>query len=112
MTAGIRRLPWWGKAMVAMLLLARWLWRFVVRDLAADDEESHRDAILEIRAGTGGDEATLFAADLMRMYQRLAEREGWTIELMSLSEGIPGSIREVIFTVRGRGIYGRLRYES
>ena len=46
------------------------------------------------------------------MYQRAAEREGWTIELMSLSEGIPGSIKEVIFTMRGKGVYGRLRYES
>jgi len=84
-----------------------------VRDLLApEDPLSDRAAVVEIRAGTGGDEAGLFAADLMRMYQHLAERQGWSIELMSLSEGIPGSVKEAIFTVRGRGVYGRLRYES
>jgi peptide chain release factor 1 len=76
------------------------------------DPLEDRPAVVEIRAGTGGDEAGLFAADLMRMYQRLAERQGWAVELVSLSEGIPGSIKEVIFTVRGRGVYGRLRFES
>jgi peptide chain release factor 1 len=80
--------------------------------LIPKDPLSDRAAVVEIRAGTGGDEAGLFAADLMRMYQHLAEREGWSLELMSLSEGIPGSIKEAIFTVRGRGVYGRLRYES
>jgi peptide chain release factor 1 len=81
--------------------------RLIPRDPLED-----RAAVVEIRAGTGGDEAGLFAADLMRMYERLAERQGWSVELMSFSEGIPGSIKEVIFTVRGRGAYGRLRYES
>ena len=76
------------------------------------DPLADRAAVVEIRAGTGGDEAGLFAADLMRMYRHLAEREGWTIEMMSLSEGIPGSIKEVIFTLRGKQVYGRLRYES
>ncbi|HZD05681.1 MAG TPA: peptide chain release factor 1, partial [Longimicrobiales bacterium] len=66
----------------------------------------------EIRAGTGGDEAGLFAADLMRMFRRLAERRRWNVELVSLSEGIPGSVKEAIFTVRGKGAYGRLRFES
>lgn len=80
--------------------------------LIPPDPLADRAAVLEIRAGTGGDEAGLFAADLLRMYRRMAEREGWSIELMSLSEGIPGSIREAIFTVKGRGAYGRLRYES
>jgi peptide chain release factor 1 len=80
--------------------------------LIPEDPLSDRAAVVEIRAGTGGDEAGLFASDLMRMYQHLAERQGWSIELMSLSEGIPGSIKEAIFTVRGRGAYGRLRYES
>ena len=80
--------------------------------LVPPDPLADRAAVLEIRAGTGGDEAGLFAADLFRMYRRLAEREGWSIELMSLSEGIPGSIREAIFTVKGKGVYGRLRYES
>ena len=76
------------------------------------DPMEDRPAVVEIRAGTGGDEAGLFGADLVRMYRRLAERSGWTVELMSLSEGIPGSVREAIFTVRGKGAYGRLRYES
>jgi len=76
------------------------------------DPLEDRAAVVEIRAGTGGDEAGLFASDLMRMYQRLAERLGWSIELLSFSEGIPGSIKEAIFVVRGRGAFGRLRYES
>ncbi|MCH7856195.1 MAG: peptide chain release factor 1 [Gemmatimonadetes bacterium] len=80
--------------------------------LIPKDPLDDRAAVVEIRAGTGGDEAGLFASDLFRMYKRVAEREGWTIELMNLSEGIPGSLKEVIFTVRGKGVYGRLRYES
>ena len=80
--------------------------------LAPPDPMEDRPAVVEIRAGTGGDEAGLFSADLMRMYRRLAERCGWSVELASVSEGIPGSIKEAIFTVRGRGAYGRLRYES
>ncbi|MEM7417615.1 MAG: peptide chain release factor 1 [Gemmatimonadota bacterium] len=80
--------------------------------LVPKDPLADRPAVVEIRAGTGGDEAGLFAADLMRMYQQYAERAGWSIELMNVSEGIPGSIKEVIFTVRGSGAYGRLRYES
>ena len=82
------------------------------RLLIPKDPLDDRAAVVEIRAGTGGDEAGLFANDLFRMYQRVAERAGWTIELMNLSEGIPGSLKEVIFTVRGKGVYGRLRYES
>lgn len=84
----------------------------VQRLLVPKDPLSDRPAVVEIRAGTGGDEAGLFAADLMRMYQQYAERSGWKIELMNISEGIPGSIKEAIFTVRGSGVYGRLRYES
>ncbi len=80
--------------------------------LVPADPLADRAAVVEIRAGTGGDEAGLFAADLMRMYQKMAERHGWSVELLSLSEGIPGSIKEVIFTVKGKGAYGRLRYES
>ncbi|GIT52662.1 MAG: hypothetical protein Ct9H300mP15_28750 [Gemmatimonadota bacterium] len=72
--------------------------------LIPKDPLSDRAAVVEIRAGTGGDEAGLFAADLKRMYRRLAERKGWSIELMSHSEGIPGSIKAVIFTVRGKGV--------
>jgi peptide chain release factor 1 len=80
--------------------------------LVPSDPLEDRPAVVEVRAGTGGDEAGLFASDLFRMYRRLAERKGWAFELISLSEGIPGSLKEVIFTVRGRGVYGRLRYES
>jgi len=80
--------------------------------LVPTDPLEDRPAVVEIRAGTGGDEAGLFSADLMRMYRRLAERRGWTVDLASVSEGIPGSIKEAIFTVRGKGAYGQLRYES
>tara|TARA_B100001123_G_scaffold255269_1_gene284735 strand:+ start:17034 stop:18137 length:1104 start_codon:yes stop_codon:yes gene_type:complete len=80
--------------------------------LVPRDPLEDRSAVVEIRAGTGGDEAGLFAYDLFRMYQRVVEREGWKVELMSLSEGIPGSIKEAIFTVRGKGVYGCLRFES
>ncbi len=80
--------------------------------LVPADPMENRPAVVEIRAGTGGDEAALFGADLVRMYRRLAERNRWSIELMSFSEGIPGSVKEAIFTVRGKGAYGRLRYES
>ena len=80
--------------------------------LIPPDPMEDRPAVVEIRAGTGGDEAALFGADLVRMYRRLAERCGWSVELMSLSEGIPGAVKEAVFTVRGKGAYGRLRYES
>ena len=80
--------------------------------LIPKDPLDDRAAVVEIRAGTGGDEAGMFAKDLFRMYQRMAEREGWSVELMNLSEGIPGSLKEVIFTIRGKGVYGRIRYES
>ncbi|MDH5589145.1 MAG: peptide chain release factor 1 [Gemmatimonadota bacterium] len=84
-----------------------------VRDLLIPrDPLEDRAAVVEIRAGTGGDEAGLFAADLMRMYRYMAERHNWSVELLSLSEGIPGSVKEAIFTVKGSGAYGRLRYES
>jgi peptide chain release factor 1 len=80
--------------------------------LIPKDPLEDRAAVLEIRAGTGGDEAGLFAADLTKMYMKMAERQGWKTELMNRSEGIPGSIKEVTFLVRGKGAYGRLRYES
>ncbi len=80
--------------------------------LIPKDPLEDRAAVVEIRAGTGGDEAGLFAGDLMKMYRRVAERRSWSIELVSVSEGIPGSIKEAIFTVRGKGAYGQLRFES
>lgn len=80
--------------------------------LVPKDPLEDRAAVVEIRAGTGGDEAGLFAGDLLRMYRRLAERNGWKIDLISFSEGIPGSVKEAIFEVHGRGAYGKLRFES
>jgi len=68
--------------------------------------------ILEIRAGTGGDEAGLFAADLFRMYSRFAERQGWRVEVMSSSDGGGGGLKEIIASIDGRGVYSHLKYES
>jgi peptide chain release factor 1 len=82
------------------------------RLLLPKDPLDDRDAVVEIRAGTGGDEAALFAGDLLRMYSRFAERRGWTVELLSLSEGAVGGVREAILVVRGSNAYGELRYES
>ena len=76
------------------------------------DPHDDRDAILEIRAGTGGDEAALFAADLYRMYQRFSERQGLHWEPISLSDGTLGGIKEAVVAVRGAGAYGLLRRES
>ena len=80
--------------------------------LLPQDPHDARDAIVEIRAGTGGDEAALFAADLYRMYQRFAERNGLTWEPVSLSEGTLGGIKEAVIAVRGEGAFGLLRRES
>ncbi len=76
------------------------------------DEADDRSAILEVRAGTGGDEAALFAGDLFRMYERYASVHGWKIEVLSASEGEVGGYREIIATVRGTGVYARLKFES
>ncbi len=76
------------------------------------DPLADRAAVVEIRAGTGGDEAGLFAGDLYRMYTRHAEREGWDVELVAASEGEVGGFKEVIFVVRGKDAYGALRHES
>jgi peptide chain release factor 1 len=76
------------------------------------DPHDDRDAIVEIRAGTGGDEAGLFAGDLYRMYSRFAERQGLSVEPISVSEGNLGGVREAIFAVRGPDAYGKLRWES
>ncbi len=80
--------------------------------LIPPDPLDNRDTIVEIRAGTGGGEAALFAADLLRMYQRYAESRGWSIETVSLSEGKAGGVKEAVFKVNGESAYGRLRYES
>lgn len=80
--------------------------------LVPPDPLDDRDTILEIRAGTGGDEAALFAADLLRMYQRYAERRHWKVETVSFSEGNLGGVKDAVFKVRGESVYGRLRHES
>jgi peptide chain release factor 1 len=80
--------------------------------LIPKDPNDEKDVILEIRAGTGGDEAALFAGDLFRMYSRYAERQGWRIEAMSSSESGTGGLKEVIASIEGRGVYSRLKYES
>lgn len=76
------------------------------------DKRDMRNVIMEIRAGTGGDEAALFAADLFRMYSRYAEKKGWEIDVLSANEIGIGGYKEIIFMVKGRGAYSRLKYES
>lgn len=80
--------------------------------LIPKDPEDSKDAIVEIRAGTGGDEAALFAGDLFRLYDRFAERQGWKIEVMNTSEGTVGGFKEIVFGVHGPDVYGRLKYEN
>ena len=80
--------------------------------LTPADPFDDRDAIVEIRAGTGGDEAALFAAELFRMYTRFCERRGWKVEILDLAPGTLGGVKEAIFAVRGPKAYGTLRYES
>jgi peptide chain release factor 1 len=80
--------------------------------LLPKDPLADRAAVVEIRAGTGGDEAGLFAADLFRMYGRYAEKRGWRVELVDLSEGERGACKEAVFVVRGKEAYGDLRLES
>ena len=76
------------------------------------DPLDDRDAVVEIRAGTGGDEAALFAGDLFRMYTRYAESRRWRVEMLSHSEGSAGGVKEAVFVVRGANAYGDLRYDS
>jgi peptide chain release factor 1 len=76
------------------------------------DPQDGKNAVVEIRAGTGGDEASLFAGDLYRMYTRYCETKGWKIEPVSVAEGTVGGFKEVIFEVKGEGVYGLMKYES
>jgi len=80
--------------------------------LLPKDAADEKSAILEIRGGTGGDEAALFAGDLFRMYQRYAESKGWQVEVMSASEGTAGGFKEIIAEVTGRGVFAKLKFES
>nr|WP_315231338.1 peptide chain release factor 1 [uncultured Albidiferax sp.] len=82
------------------------------RMLLPKDPDDARNAFMEIRAGTGGDESALFAADLLRMYTRYAERQGWKTEIMSESPSELGGYKEVVLRLEGDGIYGQLKYES
>ena len=80
--------------------------------LVPKDPNDEKNVVLEIRAGTGGDEAALFAAELFRMYSKYAERQGWRLELMSSNDTGVGGLKEVIAIIEGRGVYSRLKYES
>lgn len=80
--------------------------------LLPSDPNDSKNVIVEVRAGTGGEEAALFAADLARMYSRFAERQGWRTEILSSNETGIGGFREIIFEVRGQGAYSRLKFES
>jgi peptide chain release factor 1 len=80
--------------------------------LLPKDAMDERNVILEIRAGTGGDEAALFAGDLFRMYERFAARQGWTTEVIATSDGSKGGFKEIVAEIKGRGAFARLKFES
>ncbi len=80
--------------------------------LVPRDPNDEKNVVLEIRAGTGGDEATLFAAEMFRMYSRYAETQRWKVEVLSTSESGVGGLKEVIAIIEGKGVYSRLKYES
>lgn len=80
--------------------------------LVPADPQDDKNAIVEIRGGTGGDEAAIFAGDLYRMYQKYCDSKGWRTEVTSVSEGTSGGFKEIVFTVTGEGVYGILKYES
>ncbi|MDP4840605.1 MAG: peptide chain release factor 1 [Alphaproteobacteria bacterium] len=80
--------------------------------LLPKDKDDQRNAILEVRAGTGGDEAALFAADLLRMYQRFAETQGWKVEILDMNSTGIGGLKEVSATISGKGVFSKLKFES
>ncbi|UCG26849.1 MAG: peptide chain release factor 1 [Bacteroidales bacterium] len=80
--------------------------------LVPEDPEDSKNSVMEIRAGTGGDEASIFAGDLFRMYSKFCESMGWTMEINSYSEGTVGGYKEIVYTVSGESVYGILKYES
>jgi len=80
--------------------------------LLPKDPEDDKNAIVEIRAGTGGDEAGIFAGDLFRMYTKFCEIKGWKIDINNITEGTQGGYKEIVFQVTGKGVYGILKYES
>ena len=80
--------------------------------LIPKDPQDNKNAVVEIRAGTGGDEASLFAGDLFRMYQKYCEKKGWKVDVVNISEGTSGGFKEIVFNVTGDGAYGILKFES
>jgi len=80
--------------------------------LIPKDPNDSKDCILEVRGGTGGDEAAIFAGDLFRMYQRYAESQGWTFQVMDYTEGTSGGYKEIIASVQGEDVFGKLKFES
>jgi peptide chain release factor 1 len=76
------------------------------------DPEDDKNAVMEIRAGTGGDEASIFAGDLFRMYSKFCEEKGWKVEVNNISEGTAGGYKEIVLSISGEGVYGTLKYES
>jgi peptide chain release factor 1 len=80
--------------------------------LITSDPEDSKNAVMEIRAGTGGDEASIFAGDLFRMYTKFLEKKGWKVEVTNISEGTSGGYKEIVMNVTGNGVYGVLKYES
>jgi peptide chain release factor 1 len=80
-------------------------------ELIPKDPNDQKDVIMEIRAGTGGDEAALFAADLFRMYSRYAAERHWNIDIIDVSEGAGGGYKEIVYEVKGKGVYSRMKYE-
>lgn len=80
--------------------------------LIPKDPEDSKNAVMELRAGTGGDEASIFAGDLFRMYTKYCESKGWTVSTVDLSEGTNGGFKEIIFEVNGKDVYGTLKFEA
>ena len=80
--------------------------------LLPSDPQDSKSAQVEIRAGTGGDEASIFAGDLFRMYQHYCDKKGWKLEVVSMTEGTVGGFKEVVFEILGEGVYGLMKYES
>jgi len=80
--------------------------------LIPKDPEDAKNAVMEIRAGTGGDEASIFAGDLFRMYSKYCERRGWSVSVVDLNEGTSGGYKEIIFEITGEDVYGTLKYEA
>lgn len=81
------------------------------QDLLPKDINKEKSAIVEIRAGTGGDEASLFAADLFRMYSRFSQNNGWTVDIINSNQTELGGLKEITFEVQGKGAFGKLKYE-